>query len=252
MTDLRGRVALVTGAAGDGIGQNIARRLSQAGASVVVTDSHAARVERVATDIAASADAPVVGHVMDVRDRSAIDEVLGSVAEDIGPVDILINNAAVNIQGQIFDFDPADWDDGIQVNLSACWYLCHRTMPAMRESGWGNIVNISSVAPYIGGGGVEAPYAVAKGGLHALTRGLAVEGGPHNIRVNTVTMGVVTGTRFIDAHPEIAAKYIDEIPLGRHAVPADISNAVMFLCSEQSSFITGEIINVAGGWYMRA
>ncbi|HEX5367524.1 MAG TPA: SDR family oxidoreductase, partial [Acidimicrobiales bacterium] len=203
-------------------------------------------------DIAADTGGGVVGHVLAVADRPQVDEVLARVADQLGPVDILVNNAAVNVQGQIWDYDPADWDRGIAVNLSACWYLCRRTMPSMRERGGGAIVNISSVAPYIGGAGVEAPYAVSKGGLHSLTRAVAVEGGPHNIRANTVTMGVVSGTRFIDAHPETADRYVGETPLGRNAVTADIVNAVMFLCSDQSSFITGEILNVAGGWHMRA
>lgn len=251
LTGIGGKVALVTGAAGDGIGQAIARRFAEIGAVTVVTDAHARRTAAVTESIAAGARATVVGHVMDVADRDRVDEVLARVTDEVGPVDILVNNAAINVQGQIWDYDPVDWDRGIAVNLSACWYLCRRTMPAMRERGGGAIVNISSVAPDIGGAGVEAPYAVSKGGLHALTRAVAVEGGPHAIRANTVTMGVVSGTRFIDAHPETADRYVHETPLGRNAVPEDIVSAVMFLCSDQASFITGEILNVSGGWHMR-
>lgn len=250
LSGLRGRVALVTAAAGGGIGQTVAHALAAAGASVAVTDRHAGRTAEVSEAIARETGGTVVGLPLDVSDRDAIDRVVDRVAEELGPVDLLVNNAARNVHGQIWDYDPATWDELVETNLSACWYLCRRTMPAMREHG-GNVINISSVAPYIGGGGVEAPYAITKGALHALTRALAVEGGPHGIRVNAVTMGVVVGTHFIDQNPSIAEKYRDEVPLGRHAVPSDIANAVLFLCSDQASFVTGEILNVAGGWYMR-
>lgn len=250
LTGLANRVALVTAAAGGGIGETTARRLAATGASVVVTDRHAERTEQVAASIASTTGAQVLGLPLDVADRPRVDEVVERVTAEFGPIDLLVNNAARNVPGQIWDYDPAVWDELVEVNLSASWYLCRRTMPAMRSRG-GTIVNISSVAPDIGGGGVEAPYAVTKGALNALTRALAVEGGPHRIRVNTVSMGVVVGTRFIDQNPEIADRYLDEIPLGRHAVPDDIADAVLFLCSNQSSFVTGETLNVAGGWHMR-
>lgn len=251
MTTLTGHVALVTGAAGIGIGQAIARRLATDGAAVVVTDSHERRTMEVAEKLRSDTGAEVLGLTLDVADRDRVDTVLAEVAERLGHVDILVNNAAVNVTGKIWDYDPADWDRGIDVNLTACWYLCRRTMPAMRDAGYGNIVNISSVAPYIGGGGNEAPYAVAKGGLHTLTAGLAIEGGPYGIRVNAVTMGIIKGTRFIDARPELLESVLGETPLRKHGTPVDIANAVSFLVSEQASFITGEMLNVSGGWYLR-
>lgn len=251
MGDLQGHVALVTGAAGIGIGQAIARRLATDGAAVVVTDSHERRTAEVTAKLRDETGAEVIGLPLDVSDRARVDAVLAETADRLGHVDILVNNAAVNVTGTIWDYDPADWDHGIDVNLSACWYLCRQTMPSMRDALYGNIVNISSVAPYLGGRGNEAPYAVSKGGLHTLTAGLAIEGGPYGIRVNTVTMGVIKGTRFVDSHPELIEQAAAETPLGRLGTPVDIANAVSFLCSDQASFITGEILNVAGGWYIR-
>jgi NAD(P)-dependent dehydrogenase (short-subunit alcohol dehydrogenase family) len=124
-------------------------------------------------------------------------------------------------------------------------------MPGMRDAGGGVIINMSTYAPDVGGGGVEAPYAVTKGGLNVLTRSCALEGGPHGIRCNAVSMGVVTGTKFIDDNPQIAERLLPQTPLGRHASADDIAEAVAFLASDRAQHITGEILNVAGGIYMR-
>ena len=119
---------------------------------------------------------------------------------------ILVNNAALNVVGSIFGYDPADWDRVVRVNLTGPWYLCRRTMPLMRDAGGGVIVNVGSYAPDVGGGGIEAPYAATKGGLSALTRGLAHEGGPHRIRAVYLSMGVVKGTKFAEDNAELLAR----------------------------------------------
>lgn len=251
-SEFEGHVALVTAAAGAGIGQAVARRLAAGGASLVVSDIHERRTKEVSEAIAR--DYPkvrVAGYAMDVSDRERIDEVVADVARTLGPIRILVNNAAINVVGSIFDYDPKDWDWCVAVNLSGPWYLCRATMPGMRDAGGGVIVNISSYAPDVGGGGTEAPYAVTKGGLNALTRSCAVEGGPHGIRCNAVSMGVVTGTKFIDDNPQVAERLLPQTPLGRHASSSDIAEAVAFLASDRSAHVTGEILNVAGGIYMR-
>ncbi len=251
-SEFGGRVALVTGAAGRGIGQATARRLAAGGARVVVTDIHERRTREVTEAIAADfPDTTIVGYPMDAGDRGQIDRVVADVARTVGPVQILVNNAAVNVQGSIFDYEPDDWDWVMRVNLSGAWYLCRATMPLMRDAGGGVIVNVSTYAPDVGGGGVEAPYAVSKGGLNVLTRSCAHEGGPHNIRAVTVAMGPVKGTKFAEDHPKMFERADMTGPLGTFPSAADIAEAIAFLASDRAANITGEILNIAAGAYMR-
>jgi NAD(P)-dependent dehydrogenase (short-subunit alcohol dehydrogenase family) len=251
--EFEGRVALVTAAAGEGIGKAIATRLAADGATVVVTDSHARRVVSAAEEISAATGAPVHSRCLDVGDRNQIVEVTDWVLREVGPLSVLVNNAAYNVMGSIFDYDPAVWDRVLAVNLSGPWMLSRQAMRQMRDAeNGGAILNISSYAPDIGGLGQETPYAVSKGGLNVLTRSCAHEGGPFGIRVNTLSMGVVTGTRFVDAlHPEIREQELAASPLGVLANVEQIVEAATFLLSDRSSATTGEILNVAAGCHMR-
>ena len=248
----QGLQALVTAAAGAGIGRATARRLAAGGARVVVTDIHERRTREVTEQL--SADFPettVVGYAMDAGDRAQIDAVVDEVTRTLGPVQILVNNAAINVIGSIFDYDPADWDWCVRVNLSGAWYLCRATMPHMRDAGGGVIVNVSTYAPDVGGAGIEAPYAVTKGGLNVLTRSCAHEGGAFNIRAVSVAMGLVAGTKFVDDHPEMLERPDSRGPLGSFPDASEIAETIAFLASDRARHITGEILNVSAGSYMR-
>ncbi|KOS55251.1 SDR family NAD(P)-dependent oxidoreductase [Rhodococcus rhodochrous] len=250
---LRGRIALVTGAAGAGIGRALATRLAVDGATVIVTDSHAARGERVAKDLSDAFEGRAVFRQLDAGDRDQIVEVTDWVLDQFGPIGILVNNAAYNVLGSIFDYEPATWDRVMDVNLNGPWMLSRQTMRQMRDARIpGVILNISTYAPDVGGEGIEAPYAVSKGGLNVLTRSCAHEGGPHGIRVNTLSMGMIIGTRFTDAlHPDMQESEIAKSPLGRLAHVDDVVEAASFLISDRAANITGEMINVAAGTHMR-
>ena len=247
------RVALVTGAAGAGIGRAIATRLAAEGATVVVTDSHAGRAQEVAEKIAAEHVGRAVAKTLDVGDREQIVEVTDWVRDELGPISILVNNAAYNVLGSIFDYDPDVWDRVMDVNLNGPWMLSRQVMRQLRDAGVpGAILNVSTYAPDIGGHGIETPYAVSKGGLNVLTRSCAHEGGPYGIRVNTLSMGMVTGTRFTDAlHPEMQAAEVAKSPLGRLPHVGDVVEAAMFLLSDAAANVTGETLNVAAGTHMR-
>ncbi|MEX2256249.1 MAG: SDR family NAD(P)-dependent oxidoreductase [Acidimicrobiia bacterium] len=248
------RVALVTGAAGQGIGRAIATRLSAGGAQTVVADVHPGRVECVTEELAAAAPAGVrvVGKVLDVRANDAMDVITAEVADELGPIQILVNNAAHNVMGPIWDYRPDDWARVMDTNLNGPWYLTKLAMTQMRDAGGGVVVNISSVAPDSGGRGLEGPYAVSKAGLSALTRSCAHEGGPYGIRCNIVTMGLVRGTRFAEVvRPDMVQGQAERAPLRELPHAEDIAEAVAFLASDRARYITGETINVDAGGYMR-
>ena len=250
MGQFDGRVAFITGAAGAGIGQACARRLAGEGAAVAVTDVHERRTHEVTEALAKEHGERVRGYVLDVTDRAGCDAVIAQVERELGPIDILVNNAAINILGPVSEYDPEDWDRVLDVDLTACFYLCRRLLPGMkqRERGW--IVNISSVAGYLAGGGREGPYGAAKAGLNSITRGIAFEAGPSGVRCNAVAPGIVW-SKFVERHAESFRHDIERTPLRRFGTPEDIANAVAWLCSDESSFVTGETLNVSGGWYMR-
>ena len=245
-----GRVALVTGAAGGGIGKATARRLLAEGASVVVSDVHERRTEETVAALGEEFYADrVMGALMDAGDREQIDATLAQAKERFGPVDVLVNNAAVNALNPVGDMSPADWDWAIGVNLSGPWYLCRQVLPDMVAAGRGSIVNITSVAGWIHGTN-EGPYAGAKAALHQLTRTIATEYGPTGVRCNGVAPGVIH-TWFVDAKAPQLHDEAERTPLRRLGTPDDIANVVAWLVSDESSFVTGETINASGGWYMR-
>ena len=250
---IEGKVALVTGAAGGGIGETTARQLAAAGAKVVVTDRHERRTNEVATAIAAdNPSTSVVGMPLDVGDRAQADAVVTAATERLGPVQILVNNAAINAVGDIFE---CDWDEFLTVlraDVVGAWYLGKVVAAGMRGAGGGVIVNVTSCAPELAGAAGEAPYATAKAGLIAISKGFARAGGPFNIRSNCVSMGVVRGTRFVEVHhPELIDESVATTPLGRLSSAVDIADAVVFLASDAASTITGATIDVNGGYYMR-
>jgi NAD(P)-dependent dehydrogenase (short-subunit alcohol dehydrogenase family) len=239
---LAGKRALVTGGAG-GIGSAIVRLFAAEGAEVVVHDLPQSE----GAALAASAQATFIAG--DLCDTQAL---LADVAR-AGPLDILVNNAAIDPIGPIERYDGAAYDETQAINARAAFLLCQAVVPGMKQRGGGAIVNIMSVT-LSGGWADKVPYVMSKGALLGLTRALAREVGPAGIRVNAVSPGAIpTGLeRKFWGHDRAAfdRTVIEQQPLKFRGSPEDIAEATLFLASPRSRFITGHELHVNGGWYM--
>ena len=248
---LKGRVALVTAAAGAGIGRACARRLAADGASIVVTDRHEARTREVAEAIAAEFGVETLALPLDVGERDRIPEVVAAAADRFGTVDILVNNAALNNMDHLLHEMPRQQFDRIfDVDFLGAYDLCRETLPHMIEGRWGCIVNISSTAPFVGGAPGESAYAIAKAALHALTLSLTVEYARFGVRANAVATGVVWNERE-NLRRLMPDGYWDQVmeivPAQRFGTPEEIAAIVSFLCSEEGSYLHGNVLQAGGG-----
>jgi NAD(P)-dependent dehydrogenase (short-subunit alcohol dehydrogenase family) len=250
-TEFAGQVALVTGA-GAGIGRGICHRLAAGGAVVVPTDKHTGRLEAVAAELDATRPGAVgMARLLDIEHREQFDQVFAEVEAELGPLAVYVWNAALNVPQPLFDHDPELFDRITYANVNNCWYSCAAAAAQMRRRGGGSIVSIGSIAPDVVATVREPAYAMSKAAVRALILGLAHAGGPDNIRANEIVTGLVTGTRFTDSRPERADEVRRDVPLGRLASVEDIAEAVAFLCSDRAGFISGEVLNVSGGLFVR-
>lgn len=251
--EFEGRVAVVTGGAGDGIGSHTVERLAREGADVAVIDIHEKRCHKVAERIDGEVDSRVIAMPGDIADRARMVEVLEETTRELGPVDILVNNAAENVLAPIREFAMDDWDRVMDVDITAAFHLVRLVLGDMIERRRGAIVNVASIAGWIGNAneGREAPYACSKAALIALTRSVAFEGGPYGVRCNCICPGLIR-TRFVEKYMEQFQTDVDATPLRRIGEPTEVAELACFLASDaRSGFITGESVNISGGWYMR-
>jgi len=245
--DLSGRTAIVTGGS-LGIGFGIARGLATAGVSVVI----ASRRESLAQEAAESLKKEGLNAVAiptDVSRTSSIDALVKRVVGDFGKIDILVNNAGFIIRKPAEDFTEEEWDRLMATNLRGLFFCAQRVGREMIRQKKGKIINISSVVSQIAQSG-RAVYAVSKAGISHMTRTLALEWAPYNINVNAIGPGVTItdiNKEHFAAHPEELKKFVDGIPLGREAYPDDYAGAAVFLASDASDYVTGQILLVDGG-----
>ena len=233
---LEGRTALVTGAS-RGIGAAIATELARAGASVVLG-------YRSGADEANALAAEIGGRAIQADVSSAADAV--RLVEEAGDLDILVNNAGVTRDGLLARMPDEDWREVIETNLSSIFYTCRAVTRPMMKKRAGAIVNVSSIVGLHGNFG-QTNYGAAKAGIIGFTKSLARELGSRNVRANVVAPGYVK-TRLTDAIPEEGrALMLQNTPLGRLGDAEDVAGAVRFLCSDEASFITGEVLLVDGG-----
>lgn len=252
--EFEGCTVLVTGGGGSCIGGPTALRFAQEGANLVICDIHARRNAEWADRIRDETGAGVLDFHLDIADRAAVDRMIAAADEKLGGVDVLICNAAENKLGHMLEYDPADWDRTLEVSLSANFYLTRKVLPGMVDRHRGNVVYISSVAGWIGNPNEERgepAYSVAKAAIFSLARNVAHELGPHGIRANAIAPGLIQ-SRFVEKYEDQFAPLRAATPLRRYGTSQDVVEAILFLASDRrAGFITGEALNVSGGWYMR-
>ncbi|WP_326699050.1 glucose 1-dehydrogenase [Streptomyces sp. NBC_01754] len=244
---LDGQVAVVTGG-NRGIGKAIATAFAEAGAAVAIAGRDEERNERAAAELVAGG-ATAVGVRADVTSRADLTALHDQVTRQLGPVDVLVNNAGIGIHGESLSISDEDWDRVMATNLSAVWKASQVFGASMVERGAGSIVNVGSMSGMIVNRPQwHAPYAVSKAGVHHLTKSLAAEWAPRSVRVNAIAPGY-TKTEISDIDsPEYKHYWIDEVPMQRYAQSSEIAPAALYLASPASSFVTGEILVVDGGY----
>ena len=248
--ELKGKVALITGA-GRGIGRALARGLAQAGACVAVNDLDAGSAEQAAAELAA-AGFDAAAFAADVADPDAVDSLLAAVLARWGRLDVLVNNAGVEPHGSLLDFQLAEWQRTLAVNLTGPFLTSQAAARPMQAQGGGVIVNIGSIAGRAAGLRNRAAYVASKTGLLGFTRECAREFAAYNIRVNAVCPGVIITemTAHLRENEQMMRKWLEDIPQARLGEPEDVVGLVVFLCTDAARYITGQAINVDGGKVM--
>ena len=242
-------IAVVTGAGGE-LGRAIARRLAVDGHAVAVVDIDTEAVEATRKDVEAHGGA-VRAWTLDLHDADAVNEMFEVVTMQSGGTGILVNNAAIYPSTPFLEVSPAEYDDVHAVNQRGYWLCAQAAARQMREADGGTIVNITSMATHGGLTGL-ASYAASKGAAGALTRALARELGPYGIRVNAVSPGAFpTAAEEIHENPAAYSQFVlDHQALKRRGTPEELAAVVSFLAGPEASFVTGQTIEVNGGWVM--
>jgi 2-hydroxycyclohexanecarboxyl-CoA dehydrogenase len=244
------KIAIVTGGA-SGIGLGISQRLAADGAKLAILDLNGEAAEAEAAALRSDGH-EAMGVAVDVADRASVERAVDEVRAAYGPVTILVNNAGMEGFQKFLEITPETWDRLLAVNLTGTFHCCQVVLPDMIAAGWGRIVNISSSSTH-SGQPLMAHYVASKSGMVGLTKSLALEFGPKGITVNTIPPGFIDTPmsrrneelgRLGPGGMEEAAK---RTPVRRAGLPEDIANACSFLCREESSYITGQIIGVNGG-----
>lgn len=237
-------VVMINGAA-DGIGACTAEQFALEGAKVIITDIREKKLEETA-NLIKSKGGDVLYLKMDVTNAKEIDSVVGESIKKLGKIDILVQTAGIYKPASFLELTEEQFDETIRINLKGSFLCSQRVAKEMVRNNYGKIVLISSIAGQRGSLGPYAHYSASKGGVMAMAKTIARELAPYNINVNSVAPGSVKTNMLADAE-DISAS----IPLGRPATSEEIANAIIFLASEDSRYITGTTIDVNGGWNMR-
>lgn len=245
---LDGKIAIVTGGAG-GIGEALALGLGYHGATVIVSSRNQEAIDAVARKITQETGNAAIAIASDVTSDASIQSLMDQVVAKYGRIDILVNAMGMNIKHEAFDYNMDDWDKLFNVNVKGTMIACKAAGKIMREQKGGAILNLSSVRGIRGYTGGNTGYCATKGAVELITKALALEWAPSGIRVNALgpALVITPGTKHIAEDPKLAAKYASAVPMGRIGLPEDMVGAVVYLCSDAASFVSGQTIYVDGG-----
>ena len=245
------RVAVVSGA-GSGMGLAISRRLAREGHAVALLDLSGDAVEEAAAELR-SEGASTIAAGVDVSNRTAVDDAFARVRTELGPIAIMVTSAGIDKFERFTEISAESWDRMLAVNLTGTFHCVQAAVPDMLDAQWGRIVTISSSSAQSGAARM-AHYVASKGGVVGLTKALALELAPHGITVNTIPPGFIDTAMTRRAESRGDLPNLDAIiartPVRRAGTADDIAAACAFLCSDEAGYITGQALNVNGGWYL--
>jgi len=243
------KVCIITGSS-RGIGKGIATAFAKEGANIVISfRSQEDAAKETAEEIVEKYDAEVEIVKADVSKEEEVVEIVERTRKRFGTVDILVNNAGVHKDSVVWKMDKNVWEEVISTNLTGIFLCTKHVVPIMREKSWGRIVNISSVAGQIGLFGA-GNYSASKSGLFGFTKTVAREVANRNITVNCVAFGYIETGMNLGLPEEIRQKVLQEIPMRRFGKVEEVSGPIVFLCTDEAAYITGQIIHINGGYYM--
>jgi acetoacetyl-CoA reductase len=238
-----GKVAIVTGGS-RGIGEAICLALKQQGVDVA---ANFAGNDQKASEFTQRTGIPA--YKWDVSDHESCLAGCEKVAADLGPIDIVVNNAGITRDGTLLKMSYQAWKEVIDTNLGGCFNMAKACFPGMKDRGWGRIVNIGSINGQAGQYG-QVNYAAAKSGIHGFTKALAQEGAKFGVTVNAIAPGYIDTDMVAAVPPEVLGKIVAKIPVGRLGQASEIARGVAFLCSEDAGFVTGSTLSLNGGQHM--
>jgi acetoacetyl-CoA reductase len=243
------RNVIVTGGMG-GLGESICTKMADQGYTVVATYSPSNKTAGEWLEAMKARGYAFHAVPCDVTDFDSCARAVQQVEKDVGPVDVLVNNAGITRDMTFKKMTKADWDAVIRTNLDSCFNMTKQVMDGMVERGWGRVINVSSVNGQKGAFG-QTNYSAAKAGMHGFTKALALEVAKKGVTVNTISPGYI-GTKMVTAIPQeiLESKILPQIPLGRLGRPEEVAGLIIYLASDEAAFVTGANISINGGQHM--